>query len=124
MSIEANKTTVRRFVEMLDTNDLEALGDVLSPELAHALRGGIKTNGEHNVKITDIVAEGDKVVAVMASSGVHAGDFEGIPAAGKSWTNTGATVFRLENGKIVDITNFFDGLVVLHQLRTTMTSPA
>lgn len=88
------------------------------------MSGGIKTAGEHNVKITDIVAEGDKVVTAMASSGVHSGDFEGIPAAGKSWTNTGATLFRLENGKIVDITTFFDGLVVLHQLRETITPPA
>ena len=49
-----------------------------------------------------LVAEGDKVVARWTSTGTHDGPFQGIPPTGKTVTTTGITIFRLEDGKIVE----------------------
>ena len=126
MSLEENKAVVRRFVEMLDTNDLAALDEVLSPELAQDWSTGINHDwvSDHHVKITDIVAEGDKVAVTLASSGTHVGKWEGIAATGTAWTNHGAALCRLENGKIVDHDIVFDGLNIAKQLGATLTRPA
>ena len=126
MSIEENKAAVRRFVEMLDTNDLAALHEVLSPELAEAWSNGINLDWitDHRVSITDIVAEGDKVAVMLASSGIHTGEWEGIPATGIAWTNQGATFFYLENGKIVGHDIIFDDMPILKQIGATVTPPA
>lgn len=123
MSTEQNKATVRRFIEMLDTNELAALDDVLSPELAQDWQGGISMDWvtDHHITVTDIVAEGDKVVVALATRGIHTGDLEGVPATGKSWTNQGSTFFRLENGKIVDMLVLFDSLNILKQIGVTIT---
>ena len=125
MSAEENKATVRRLIEALDTNNLSVLDDVLSPELAQVWQGGINTGPfrEHHVTITDMVAEGDKVVVRLATQGIHSGEWQGIPATGKRWTNRGVAFFRLEQGKIVEGDMLFDQLGLLRQFGATIMPP-
>jgi steroid delta-isomerase-like uncharacterized protein len=66
--------------------------------------------------VEDLVAEGDKVVARWTSIGTHDGSFQGIPPTGKTITTSGITVFRLENGKIVEEWSESDMLGMLQQL--------
>src|SRR5688500_1471366 len=93
LSTEANKALTRRFVEAVNAQDLDALDRLMSPQLADAWKHIIPDSYErfagHHIDITDLIAEGDKVVARLATSGSHSGEFEGIPATGKQWTNTG-----------------------------------
>jgi predicted ester cyclase len=57
---------------------------------------------DRHVPVTDMVAKGDQVMARIATRGIHFGEWEGIPATGKQWTNRGVACFRLEHGKIVE----------------------
>ena len=85
MTTEDNKAIVRQFFEMIDTNSLTALDDVLSPDIAEGWRGGVNDGpfSEHHVTVTDMVAEGDQVMARIATRGFHSGEWEGIPATGQ-----------------------------------------
>jgi steroid delta-isomerase-like uncharacterized protein len=52
--------------------------------------------------VDDMVAEGDKVVARWTSYGTHTGHFQGLPPTGRRASMSGITIFRLEDGKIVE----------------------
>ena len=77
----------------------------------------------HHVMITDLIAEGDKVVARLATSGRHTGEWRGIPPTGKQYTNTGVWFVRPSSGKIVEESTLFDELNHLLQLGATITPP-
>ncbi len=126
MAAEENKAIVRQFFEMIDTNNLMALDDVLSPDIAEGWRGGINDGpfSEHHVTVTDMVAEGDQVMARIATRGIHSGEWEGIPPTGQRWTNRGVACFRLDQGKIIEEDWLFDALGHLKQLGATITPPA
>ena len=66
--------------------------------------------------VEDLVAEGDKVVARWSSRGTHDGDFMGVPPTGRTVTTTGITIFRLEDGKIVEEWSESDMLGMLQQV--------
>jgi predicted ester cyclase len=50
------------------------------------------------------------------ASGTHKKDFFGIPASGKKATWTGMTIYRFENGKIVESWWNKDTFAMLQQL--------
>ena len=125
MSIDENKAVVQRLIEMADTLKLDGLEEVLSPELAGQWRE-IMTSlpfSEHHMEITDIVAEGDRVAIRVKTSGVHSGEWEGVPPTGKRWTNTGMGFFRLSDGRVVADESLFDELGHLKQLGATIAPP-
>jgi predicted ester cyclase len=119
MSIEENKTIVRRFFEEGPSKgDLVAANELLSPNFSlHAplpsapgIQGIIDTITtcraafEHlNVKVEDMVAEGDKVTARFVASGIHKGSFMNLPPTGRSITMTGIEIFRIKDGKIAEL---------------------
>jgi ketosteroid isomerase-like protein len=126
MTTQENKAIVRQFFAAIDTDNLTAIDDILSPEIAEDWRGGMNSHqfSEHHVTVTDMVAEGDQVIARIATCGIHSGEWEGIPATGKRWTNRGVACFRLEHGKIVEQDWLFDALGHLKQLGATIAPPA
>ena len=126
MSTEENKAIVRQFFAAIDTDNLTEIDDILSPAIAEGWRGGMNDGPfrEHHVTVTDMVAEGDQVMARIATRGIHSGEWEGIPATGKRWANRGVACFRLEQGKIVEQDWLFDALGHLKQLGATITPPA
>jgi steroid delta-isomerase-like uncharacterized protein len=132
MSIEENKKIVRRYQEIYNSNDLDALSEVLSEDLlTPKIMPGISTGIEgakmahrimltgfpdYQTRIDDLIAEGDKVVARITMSGTHTGAFMGIPSTGKHVTFTGIYVARIANGKIVEHWGEEDGVGLLQQL--------
>jgi predicted ester cyclase len=112
MSIEENKNIVLRYQAIYNSNDLDALSEVVAEDLAmpkvmsgmpSGLEGAKKVHKttligmpDWHTAIEDLIAEGDKVVARITLTGTHTGDFWGISPAsilstfelGKSW-NTG-----------------------------------
>ena len=125
MSVEGNKAVVAGVLEALNESNLAGLDEFCSAEFAKELRGQWESIpfSDHRFEVTDMVAEGDKVVAVVATSGVHSGEWEGLPPSGKSWTNTGVLICSLDAGKIEGVTTFFDELGHLKQLGATVTPP-
>jgi steroid delta-isomerase-like uncharacterized protein len=51
--------------------------------------------------LDDVVAEDDRVAVRWHWTGTHRGTFRGFPATGKTIANTGAGVFRFQDGQIV-----------------------
>jgi steroid delta-isomerase-like uncharacterized protein len=52
--------------------------------------------------IDDTIAERDEVVAHWTAQGTHKGQFLGMPATNKKASVSGTSIYRLENGKIVE----------------------
>ena len=125
MSVDQNKAAVQRAIEIFDTLDVNALEEVFAPELAAGWREVMHTLpfSEHRIKITDMVAEGDQVAIRVETRGVHSGEWEGVPPTGKSWTNRGMGLVRVEDGKIIALEFIFDELGHLKQLGATITAP-
>ena len=106
MSTEENKGIVRRFAEAFTNRDHASLNEVLAPDLAKEvieqwLPGNDACWADHRVEVADIMAEGDRVSALLAASGRHIGEWMGLPATGRTWTNQIALFCRVESGKIV-----------------------
>jgi len=128
MSTEANKAVVRRLIEAVNEQDLAELDELLAPDLAQHFKQQVipwvyATFAGHQITITDLVDEGDKVVARLATSGGHSGEWRGIPPTGKQWTNTGVYFLRLSDGKIVELSSLFDEMNHALQLGATITPP-
>ena len=107
MSTEENKAVVRRFAEAFTNHDAAVLNEVLAPDLAKKVieqwfPGNDALWADHRAEVADIVAEGDKAWALLATSGRHIGEWMGLPATGKAWTNRVALFCRLADGKIVE----------------------
>jgi len=64
----------------------------------------------------DLVAEGDKVTKVWTANTTHKGEFMGIPATGKRIVIKGIEVFRIVDGKIIEVWASMDNLGMMQQL--------
>jgi predicted ester cyclase len=63
-----------------------------------------------------MIAESDNVTARFTARGIHKGDFMSLPATGKPVTMTGIEIFRIENGKIVELWGEVNLLGLMQQL--------
>ena len=110
MSTQDNKEIVRRYQEAYNSNNLDLLDEILSPEvltpkimpgMASGLEGAKRVHQttligmpDFHTQIEDLIAEGDQVVARITMSGTHSGDFFGIPATGNKVRFTGIYIVR------------------------------
>jgi steroid delta-isomerase-like uncharacterized protein len=132
MSTEDNKALVRRGYEAISSGNLDALLQLLSPDYVdhnaplgfdpgpagtHALLSMYRAAfPDLAVRVEDMLAEGDTVVARVISSGTQHGEVQGIPATGKHVVMPGIEIFRIANGKVAERWGQFDQLGMLHQL--------
>lgn len=125
--VENNKTLVRRFIQALDTDELGILDEICTPEVAMEWRNGINTGqpfSDHHIEVRQMVAEAEHVMIVLDTRGLMAGEFHGIPPAGKRYTNRGAVYFHIDDGRIATVDTFFDDLnIVIDQLGATLMPP-
>ena len=71
---------------------------------------------DRQVEIADQVIAGDKVATRWQATGVHSGDFNGIPATGRHFRMTGISIARIAGGKIVESWEVTDDAGLLRQL--------
>jgi len=132
MSTEENKEIVRRYQEAYNSNHLDVLEEIMSPEvltpkimpgMPPGLEGAKRVHQttligmpDFHTHIEDLIAEGDKVVARVTMTGTHSGDFFGIPATGKKVSFTGVYIVRIAEGKIVEHWGEEDSVSLLQQL--------
>src|SRR5262245_13537225 len=64
----------------------------------------------------DIIAQGDKVVIRWIFRATHQGDFQGIPPTGKQVTFGEIDIFRVADGKLLELWAEADNLSLLQQL--------
>ncbi len=132
MSIEMNKEIVRRYQEAYNTNNLDALDAVVAPNiqtpgmlpgfapglegLKQLQRATLDAWPDQQVKIEDLIAEGDYVVARISISATPQKEGFGVRPTGKSFKVPGMYLVRIDNGKIVEHLGIEDSLGILQQL--------
>ena len=133
MSIEQNKSIVRRWIEEVwNKGNVAVIDEVYAPDYiqhepapetvnsSEALKQYVSTYltafPDLNLSIEDLLAEGDKVVWRFKSTGHQNGPFMGLPPTGKTGNITGIVIFRLENSRIVEGWVNLDVLGLLQQV--------
>lgn len=132
MSTESNKALSRRFQELFNANQLDAIRDELftaesvihfpglPPMDIEAFKqvGMMFRQGFPDLVITvvDQIAEGDKVATHILSTGTHTGTFQGIPASGRPIRLEGIIIEHYRNGRIAERWDQFDALGLMQQI--------
>ena len=130
MSANGNLDVVRRALRPLE-EVLEAHDELYGPEWVGHFPGMPPLTAEHHRQysmammqafpdlertIDDLFAADDKVVLRWSARGTHTGDFNGMPPTGREATSSGITIFRVEDGRIVEEWAESDMLGLLQQL--------
>lgn len=129
---EQNRMLFKKIVdEGLNKNNSKVLDELFAPTMVdHDLPPGTAQPAGSKGKIAyfrsafpDIhftfeseVAEGDKIAGRGYFTGTHKGDFNGIPAAGKTIKVAFMDVWRFENGKLVEYWGQPDVMGLMQQL--------
>jgi steroid delta-isomerase-like uncharacterized protein len=134
MSIEHNKTIVRRFFEeVYNQGDLALIEELFAPSFggpksAHygvhgpeAARRGVAAMRDAfpDIRFTveELVAEGERVVVRVTFRGTHQGSFMGVAPTGRRVTVAGVELARLSGGRIAEeVWHNYDLLGLLEQL--------
>jgi steroid delta-isomerase-like uncharacterized protein len=129
-----NKALIRRFYEEVwQRGNLGVADEVFADSYErHDLRAGEPTPGPEGQKeiagafraafpdlsweIDFILADGEFVVGRWTASGTHLGAWAGVEATGKPMRFSGVNIFRLSDGKVVEIWNHRDDLGLMQQL--------
>jgi predicted ester cyclase len=106
MSTEENKAVSNRVAEAIGRGDLDAIDELMVPDLAEEFKRGI---AEIRQAFPDYfgtnefqIAEGDLVASRFVFHGTHRGEFMGIAPTGREVTFRGIAIDRVVDGKIVE----------------------
>ncbi len=124
MSLEENKQLVRRLIEdVLNTGRTELLSEFFKAGslLAGSFESNIKIDRtafpDAHRTLDYIVAEDDKVLAVMTTQGTNTGPLHGgHPPTGKSAVWTSMHLYMIKDGRIVSAVFCSDQLGIRRQL--------
>jgi steroid delta-isomerase-like uncharacterized protein len=134
-----NKDIARRFMDdCWSQGKLDGMRDLVSdkctihdpvfPSLAagvESLKRHIMTcrNGFPDLRFTieDTIAERNEVVLHWTGQGTHKGEFLGMPPTNKKATVSGTSIFRIDNGKIVEQWADWNLMSLMQQLGLAVT---
>ncbi len=134
MSTEQNKSIVRRWIEEgWNKADVGVVDQFYAPDVVQHDPGSpapvtssaalkqyvgafLTALPDLHFTIDDLIAEGDKVLWRFTSRGTQTGPLMNIPPSGKAGAATGMALFRLADGKIVEVWVNYDLLGLLQQL--------
>lgn len=118
-SHEANTTLVRDSVEAFNTGDTAKLLAVAAPDIViHYAEMPSPLQGRETwqqgyelmkrafpdleIRVDDLVAAGDKVALRLTLSGTHLGEFQGIPATGRTISYVSHEFYRVADGLVAE----------------------
>jgi predicted ester cyclase len=128
MSIEERKALARRWFTEGWGGNLALADQIFAPDF---MSGGKQTGptapkqtaadvrvgfADIHVTIDRQIAEGDWVVTHYTARGTHQGEFNRIPATGKSVEASGVVLWRFGGDKVVEGWTVFDQVGLLRQL--------
>jgi steroid delta-isomerase-like uncharacterized protein len=141
MSVEENKALFRRMVEeVFNQGNVSTIDEFLAPNfierevLPPGTPGGLEgiklltmmfrtAFPDFHVRIDDMIAEGDKLVARTTWSGTQLGEFMGIPPSGKRVSFDVIDIIRLVEGKGVEHWGVMDSSTMMQQLGAIPAGP-
>ena len=132
MTLEENKTVVRRFYEELHGGNLNVLEELVASEyvlhgwhserretIKEARQSTLQQRAafpDWKITVHELIAEGDLVASNLTITGTHEGKFGNFEPTGKSVNFTGTFIDRVVNGKIVEMWHRPDFLQLLIQI--------
>lgn len=121
---DRNIKVVREYHEIWSNGKIEELDKIVAPNFQGHFIGGFEYDGIDGAKnsvletkkafpdwkeeIVDIIVQEDKVVTRYHSTGTQLGSWDGIDSTGNKVDIYEASIYRLENGKIVEQWGFWD----------------
>jgi C-1 hydroxylase len=115
MSLEENKTIVRRWFEAENKKDLALLDEFVAADFfdhTHQLKGVeeykkfVASIGKGfpdiHETIKDIIAEGEKVWVFLQVKGTHTGEWMGLAPTGKKIKASVVEIFSIVDGKVAE----------------------
>ena len=76
--------------------------DIGRAELERLERGFAAAFGDVRYRVDDLIAEGDRVVLRVETSGTHRGEFVGIAATNRRVTLAGIVIYRIAGDRIAE----------------------
>ena len=120
MSAQENKILSNRVAQAISEGDLEALDELMVPELADEFKRDVaelrRAFPDYAGTNVEQIAEGEKVANRFVFLGTHLGEFEGVTPTGKRVEFVGHSIDRVVEGKIVESWVEVDMLGVMRQL--------
>ena len=126
---QANKELVRTWYEALSRHDVDSVAamvtvDFVNNSSTNQGRDGVRAELDYwfsafsdaAVAVEDLIAEGDRVVARVTSTGTHDGPFMGAPPTGIRISIQEIDIFRIENDEIAETWAAPDIFAMLSQL--------
>ena len=129
------KAVAERYYEIVSSGKVQALDEICAPDLVgHAGAGSNLTGLKLSVgsfleafpdlkaTIRSVVAEGDQVSTWVTYEGTHEGEFAGITGTGRHIKIAGWELFRIVDGRIVEITSSCDVFTLMNQIGALPTA--
>ena len=120
MSAQENKILSNRVAQAISEGDLEALDELMAPELADEFKSDVaeirRAFPDYAGTNVEQIAEGEEVANRFVFLGTHLGEFEGVSPTGKRVEFVGHSIDRVVEGKIVESWVEVDMLGVMEQL--------
>jgi C-1 hydroxylase len=133
LSVEENKTILRRFIEAYNSRNLKIFEELVAPDFVdrtHQQQGRDKFKKlftlafegfpDWQEEIEDMIGEGEKVWVRVKATGTHTGDWilfgVPLPATGKKITMRMVFFFRIINGKLAETEEIDDQIDFFNKL--------
>jgi steroid delta-isomerase-like uncharacterized protein len=129
------KNVIRRFYEIVSAGSPERLDEICSSDLkGHAGAGADLAELKNSVasflvpfpdltaQLRQLVQEGDLVSVWISYTATHQADFAGVPASGRKVKFAAWDLIRVQEGKIVEITQYCDLFTILSQIGALPTA--
>jgi predicted ester cyclase len=122
VGVEDNKMLVRRLVEeAVGRHDLDVLEQIAAGPFAEVAKRWVEpfrgAFPDFTMEIVELIAEGEKVVALVRCSGTHSGEWLGVRPTGRRFEKvTEIYIFEIRDGRLVSALGVEDNLSRLSQL--------
>jgi steroid delta-isomerase-like uncharacterized protein len=133
--MQGAKAVLQRFYEIVNEGATEKLDDVCAPDLkGHAGAGADLSQLKQSIasfreafpdlraEIRYAVAEDDLVSTWVSYQGTHQGEFAGVPGSGRNVKFVAWDLIRVEDGRIVEITQYCDVFTLMNQIGALPTA--
>lgn len=133
-SLEDNKAIVEGFVAVGNARELERLSEFVADDFVRhcqatpefdirsreqfreLMEADAAAFPDSRLEVQQLVAEGDRVAVWATYSGTQRGPMGPFPASGKTMSLDFGAIFRLHDGKIVELWVTWDNMAALTQL--------
>ena len=120
MSVAENKAVIQNWMAARNANDLDLALTYWTPDnhewLSKAFQHFSTAFPDIHVTVNEMIAEGDKVVALWTLTGTQQGGWRGIPGTSHMVEWPGTDVYTLSSGKIAELARSADHWDLLKQL--------